>query len=135
MNKVVIELIKVKNLSFSYDDKKPILENLSFNIKKGSWVSIVGHNGSGKSTLAKLLIGLLKGTSGSILIEDLIMNEENVYEIRKKIGIVFQNPDNQFVGVTVKHDIAFGLENLKVPREEMNNRVFEYAKLVGMEDF
>ena len=135
MNKVVIELIKVKNLSFSYDDKKPILENLSFNIKKGSWVSIVGHNGSGKSTLAKLLIGLLKGTSGSILIEDLIMNEENVYEIRKKIGIFFQNPDNQFVGVTVKHDIAFGLENLKVPREEMNNRVFEYAKLVGMEDF
>ncbi len=128
-------MIKVKNLSFSYDDKKPILENLSFNIKKGSWVSIVGHNGSGKSTLAKLLIGLLKGTSGSILIEDLIMNEENVYEIRKKIGIVFQNPDNQFVGVTVKHDIAFGLENLKVPREEMNNRVFEYAKLVGMEDF
>ena len=128
-------MIKVSNLTFSYDDSKPILSDVSFEIKKGSWISIVGHNGSGKSTLAKLLIGLLKASEGEIIVDNLIMNETNVYDIRKKIGIVFQNPDNQFVGVTVKHDIAFGLENLKVPHDEMVKRVFEYAKLVGMEDY
>lgn len=128
-------MIKVTNLKFQYDDNKEVIKDLSFNIPKGSWVSILGHNGSGKSTLAKLLIGLVKADSGSIEVDGTILNEDTVNDIRKKIGIVFQNPDNQFVGVTVKHDIAFGLENLQVPQEEMVQRVEKYAKMVGMQDF
>lgn len=128
-------MIKVEQLNFQYDDKKEVIRDLSFSIPKGAWVSILGHNGSGKSTLAKLLVGLIKAESGKILIDDIEMNEKNVYDIRKKVGIVFQNPDNQFVGVTVRHDIAFGLENMQVPHEELVSRVYEYAKLVGMEAY
>ncbi len=128
-------LIKVEHLSFQYDDKKEVIKDLSFSIPKGSWVSILGHNGSGKSTLAKLLVGLIKANDGKIYVDGLEMNEENVHEIRKKIGIVFQNPDNQFVGVTVRHDIAFGLENQQVEREEMVQRVETYATMVGMEKY
>ena len=105
---------------------------VTFSINQGQWVSILGHNGSGKSTLSKLLIGLLKADRGSIEIHGLTMNEDNVNAIRKHIGIVFQNPDNQFVGVTVKHDIAFGLENMQVPRDEMKELVYEFAQKVGM---
>ncbi len=128
-------MIKVEHLNFQYDEKKEVIQDLSFSIPKGAWVSILGHNGSGKSTLAKLLVGLIKAESGKILIDDIEMNEKNVHDIRKKVGIVFQNPDNQFVGVTVRHDIAFGLENMQVPHEELVSRVYEYAKLVGMEDY
>ncbi|WP_035358486.1 energy-coupling factor transporter ATPase [Acholeplasma equifetale] len=128
-------MIKVENLKFQYDDKKEVIQDISFSIPKGSWVSILGHNGSGKSTLAKLLIGLVKAESGTIEIDGLLMNEENINEIRKKVGIVFQNPDNQFVGVTVRHDIAFGLENLRLPQEEIKKRVEHYAKLVGMGEY
>jgi len=128
-------LIKIDHLKFTYDDKKDVIEDLSLEIKKGSWVSILGHNGSGKSTLAKLLVGLLKAESGDIFVDGIEMSEQNVHQIRKKIGIVFQNPDNQFVGVTVKHDIAFGLENMQVPREEIVERVEKYASLVGMKDY
>lgn len=128
-------LIKVENLNFTYDATKEVIKDLSFNIPKGSWVSILGHNGSGKSTLAKLLVGLLKAESGNIYIDDMILNEETVNDVRKKVGIVFQNPDNQFVGVTVRHDIAFGLENMQVPQPEIVKRVNEYAKLVGMEPY
>lgn len=128
-------LIKVEKLNFQYDDKREVIQDLTFNIPKGSWVSIVGHNGSGKSTLAKLLIGLIKAESGSIVINGLLMNEENVQEIRKHVGIVFQNPDNQFVGVTVLHDIAFGLENMQLPQPEIIERVNKYATLVGMKDY
>ena len=103
--------------------------------RKGSWTAIVGHNGSGKSTLAKLLVGLIKPTKGEIYINNILMKEENIKEIRKHVGIVFQNPDNQFVGVTVKHDIAFGLENQQVPQEEMIKLIDKYIKVVNMEGY
>lgn len=128
-------MIKVSDLSFSYNLKDEALKKVNLEIDKGSWVSILGHNGSGKSTLSKLLVGLLVPTRGEILIDGLELNQENITEIRKKIGIVFQNPDNQFVGVTVKHDIAFGLENQCIPSDEMAEKIEYYAKLVGMEAF
>ena len=90
-------MIHVKNMTFSYNGQDEAIKNVSFSIKKCSFVSIVGHNGSGKSTLAKLLVGLLKPTSGSIVIDDIPLNDEHLIDIRKKVGIVFQNPDNQFV--------------------------------------
>jgi len=128
-------MINVQNITFSYNGQDEAIKNVSFSIKKGSFVSIVGHNGSGKSTLAKLLVGLLKPTSGSILIDGISINDEQLNEIRKKVGIVFQNPDNQFVGVTVRHDIAFGLENQRIKAEDMEKKVLYYAELVGMQDF
>ncbi len=128
-------IIKIENLNFSYDRKNAAINNISLTIEEGKWIAVVGPNGSGKSTFAKLLVGLLEADSGSIFIDGLLMNEENINEIRKKIGIVFQNPDNQFVGVTVKHDIAFGLENQQVPQEEIVRLVDEYVKVVGMEEY
>jgi energy-coupling factor transport system ATP-binding protein len=128
-------MIKVSNLSFSYNQKDEALKNINMEIKEGSWVSILGHNGSGKSTLSKLLVGLLVPTQGSIEINGLHLNQENIAEIRKKIGIVFQNPDNQFVGVTVKHDIAFGLENQCLPHDVMVEKIDYYSKLVGMDSY
>lgn len=128
-------MIKVTDLSFSYNQDDEALKKISLDIKKGTWVSILGHNGSGKSTLSKCLVGLLAPTSGEIYIDDLPLSEENLISIRRKIGIVFQNPDNQFVGVTVKHDIAFGLENQMISHDEMMRKVLYYAKLVGMEAF
>ena len=125
-------MIKVENLSFSYS-KEEAVKNISFQIDKGSWVSIIGHNGSGKSTLAKLLVGLLEPSSGSIYINGTLLSDQTLQEVRNKIGIVFQNPDNQFVGVTVKHDIAFGLENRKIPRKEMVEIVKQTLKDVNME--
>lgn len=128
-------MIKVKDLYFEYSKNSDTISGISFDIKQGSWVSIIGHNGSGKSTLAKLLVGLLEPSQGEILIDDLILSEQNIVKIREKIGIVFQNPDNQFVGATVKHDIAFGMENKRVAQPEMIKRVLEFSKLVGMEDY
>lgn len=127
--------IDVKDLHFSYHKKRHVLTDVSLSVEKGEWISILGHNGSGKSTLAKLLVGLLNADSGTIEIDGLEMNDETVYDIRKKIGIVFQNPDNQFVGVTVYDDIAFGMENLCVPREEMLKRIGIYADKVGMAEY
>ena len=124
--------ISVKNLSFSYDDNTKVINNISFDILKGQYVSFIGHNGSGKSTLAKLLIGLLEKKEGTITIFDELLDEKNVDKIRKKIGIVFQNPDNQFVGSTVEDDIAFGLENRQVEYNKMHELVKEYALKVGM---
>jgi len=128
-------MIKVENLNFSYKENEKVIDNVSFDINKGEFISILGHNGSGKSTLAKLLVGLLKADSGDIYIDNQRLTEKNVDEIRKKIGIVFQNPDNQFVGVTVLDDIAFGMENRKFPRDTMFQMVDRYAKLVRMEKF
>ncbi|NMA06016.1 MAG: energy-coupling factor transporter ATPase [Acholeplasmataceae bacterium] len=128
-------MVKIKDLYFSYDNRHEALRGVSLNIEKGSWTAIVGHNGSGKSTLAKLLVGLIKPTKGEIYINDILMKEENIKEIRKHVGIVFQNPDNQFVGVTVKHDIAFGLENQQVPQEEMIKLIDKYIKVVNMEGY
>lgn len=127
--------IEVKNLFFSYEDKVDVIKNISFSLPLGSYTTIIGHNGSGKSTLAKLLDGLIEKKSGEIYILSSLMNKTNINEIRKKIGIVFQNPDNQFVGSTVEDDIAFGLENRKVSSKDMHEIVNKYAELVGMKDF
>lgn len=128
-------MIKISDLSFSYTGKEDAVSHIDLTVKKGSWISILGHNGSGKSTLAKLMVGLLSPASGTIDIDGIRLNEENLLDIRKRIGIVFQNPDNQFVGVTVKHDIAFGLENQCLPFKEMTKKINHYAALVGMQDF
>ena len=106
-----MSIIKITDLSFSYLQDTPVLKDVNLEIEKGEWVSILGHNGSGKSTLSKLIIGLLKADKGEIVVDGITLTEETVYDVRKKIGIVFQNPDNQFVGVTVEDDIAFGMEN------------------------
>lgn len=129
-------MIEMKNLYYSYSkDEAPAINGISLTIEDGTWVSILGHNGSGKSTLAKLLVGLLEADSGEIIIDGIKLAEESINAIRKKIGIVFQNPDNQFVGVTVKHDIAFGLENRCVSREEMLLMIEEASKKVGLENY
>ena len=125
----------IKDLKFSYDKKNTIFSGLSFNVEEGEYVSLIGHNGSGKSTLAKLIIGLLEAKEGTIEIFGNILNEENVYEVRKNVGIIFQNPDNQFIGSTVEDDIAFGLENNLVPQDKMDEIILEYATKVGMEEF
>jgi energy-coupling factor transport system ATP-binding protein len=127
--------IEVKNLTFSYNDKTNVLEDVNLSIEKGEWIAVLGHNGSGKSTLAKTLVGLLEPKNGEIIIDSKTLNEDNAYEIRKKVGIVFQNPDNQFVGVTVRDDIAFGMENLCIPREEMLKNIDFYADKVNMLSF
>lgn len=128
-------IIEIKDLFFSYEENDEVLKNISLSIKRGSYTAILGHNGSGKSTLAKLIIGLLPSQSGEIIVDGLILNEENLREIRSKIGVVFQNPDNQFIGATVRDDIAFGLENRCVPQIKMDDIINEYAKKVGMEDY
>ena len=129
------EIIKVENLCFEYEPGLQTINNISFQIHKGEYVAILGHNGSGKSTIAKLLIGLLEKKSGEIYIDDYQLNLENLYKIREKLGIVFQNPDNQFIGATVRDDIAFGLENICVPREQMDELINRYSKVVRMENF
>lgn len=127
--------VEVSHLSFSYDGQNDVIKDVSFEIPKGSYTTIVGHNGSGKSTIAKLLIGLLKAKSGEIKILGNILNEENVYSLRNHVGIVFQNPDNQFIGSTVADDIAFGLENHCVPQEQMQAIIEDVAARVNMIDF
>ena len=127
--------IEVRNLTFSYDQQIDVVDNVSFDVEKGTYTCIIGHNGSGKSSLAKLLIGLLNKKSGSIMIANEPLNEENLGNIRSKIGIVFQNPDNQFIGATVRDDIAFGLENKKVDPKEMDEIIDYYASKVHMQDY
>lgn len=128
-------VLSVENLSFSYEGSEVrALDGVSFSIRKGEWVTLVGHNGSGKSTLAKLLIGLYFG-EGKVTVGDYHLRSETIWEVRKQIGMVFQNPDNQFVGTTVEDDVAFGLENAGVPQKEMVQRVQQALKLVGMEQF
>ena len=127
--------IEVKNLSFSYDPREKTIDRVSFSIPAGSYTTIIGHNGSGKSTIAKLLLGLLEKAEGEIYIDGLELTLDNLREIRGKIGIVFQNPDNQFIGSTVRDDIAFGLENHCVPQEEMDGIIEKFAARVHMTDF
>lgn len=125
--------LQVKDLNFSYEKGNPVIKGVSFNVIKGEYVTLLGHNGSGKSTLSKLICYLLSADSGSIFIDGIEVNEENYKSIRKLIGIVFQNPDNQFIGSTVEDDIAFGLENRNIPRDEMKKLVLKFATKVGME--
>ena len=130
-------IIEVKDLSFRYKEDQGYYDvnNVSFHVKRGEWLSIVGHNGSGKSTTIRLIDGLLEAESGEIWIDGQLLSSENVWDLRRQIGMVFQNPDNQFVGATVEDDVAFGLENQGLPREEMKKRVAESLELVGMLDF
>lgn len=130
-------IIDLKNVSFRYDttvDEYQI-DFVSFHVKQGEWLSIVGHNGSGKSTIVRLIDGLLEPESGEIVIDGIPLTRETVWELRSKIGIVFQNPDNQFVGATVEDDVAFGLENQGIPRKEMLQRVEKAIEQVGMSTF
>lgn len=130
------KIISIKNLNYTYpDSKKPAINNLTVDIYKNEWLSIVGKNGSGKSTLTKLIDGLIDADSGTIEIDGQEINEKNIWEVRTKIGIVFQNPDHQFVGATVEDDVAFGLENQGMPREQMVKEVDHALKLVGMHKF
>ena len=130
-------IIDVKNLSFRYKENQKYydVKDITFHVKRGEWLSIVGHNGSGKSTTVRLIDGLLEAESGEIVIDGQRLTEENVWDIRRQIGMVFQNPDNQFVGATVEDDVAFGLENQGLSRQEMKKRVEEALDLVGMLDF
>jgi energy-coupling factor transport system ATP-binding protein len=129
-------LISLNNVTFKYDgQERNAVDGVSFDVYKGEWLAIVGHNGSGKSTLAKLLNGLHFVDSGSIVINDIVLSETTVWEARKKVGMVFQNPDNQFVGSTVQDDVAFGLENLGVQPDVMTERVHTALKKVKMDSF
>ena len=132
-------IIKIKNVSFTYPESEtPAIDNISLDIKRGSWTSIIGHNGSGKSTIIRLINGLLvpdeKGKP-EIEVDGLKLNDDTVWEVRNKVGIVFQNPDNQFVGATVADDVAFGLENRGVSHTEMVKIVPEAIKAVGMSEY
>lgn len=130
------KLIEFRNVSFRYTDEGPwVLKNVSFDIYDNEWVAIIGHNGSGKSTIAKLMNGLLFPQEGEILIDGQAVNEETVWNIRRDVGMVFQNPDNQFVGTTVQDDVAFGMENRGFPREVMVHRIRKSLHAVGMEDY
>lgn len=133
MNKI----LEVENLTFKYeeDQEAPTLDGVSFAVQAGEWVSIIGQNGSGKSTTARAIDGLLENVSGNIKIDGQILSSENVWALRQKIGMVFQNPDNQFVGATVEDDVAFGMENQGIPREEMILRVDQALKQVNMLEF
>ncbi len=130
-------MIEIKNLKFKYnqDQTSYTLNDVSFHVKRGEWLSIEGHNGSGKTTTARLIGGLLVADSGQIIVDGQELTEETVWDIRDKIGMVFQNPDNQFVGATVEDDVAFGLENKGLPYKEMVSRVQEALSFVGMMDF
>lgn len=127
--------IEVSHLSFVYTPETETIKDVSFTIPKGSYTTIIGHNGSGKSTIAKLIIGLLGAKGGTIKILDQIVSPKTIYELRSHVGIVFQNPDNQFIGSTVADDIAFGLENHCVPQEQMQDLIEKSAAAVGMTDF
>lgn len=132
-----MSLISLQNVSYRYSstDDFLALNNISLTIEKGEWITLIGANGSGKSTLVKTLNGLNMPQEGTISVDGLAMNEENIWTIRQKVGMVFQNPDNQFVGSTVADDVAFGLENIGIPRDEMIDRINRSLEQVGMEDF
>ncbi|MBU5980574.1 energy-coupling factor transporter ATPase [Lactobacillus helveticus] len=131
--------IEFKHVKFTYpDSKKAVLKDVNFVVKKGSWTSLIGHNGSGKSTISKLINGLLlpdENSDSKITVLGTNVTAENIWDIREKVGIVFQNPDNQFVGATVGDDVAFGLENRSVPRQEMIKIVRNVLSEVGMLEY
>lgn len=130
-----MSIIDIKNISFSYNNVDLALNDVSLSIPQGKYVTIVGHNGSGKSTIAKCIIGLLQTSQGEIVVDNLTLNSKNVDAIRSKVGLVFQNPDNQFIGSTVKDDIAFGLENRRVDPQLMDEIIDRFAKAVNMSEY
>ena len=131
-----MEILRLENITFAYSGEGSLaLDHVSLSIESGKYYSIIGHNGSGKSTLAKLIMGLLTPKEGNIVIFGEKLNDDNISKLRKRIGIVFQNPDNQFIGSTVRDDIAFGLENRQVPHEDMDAIIDEFSKKVHMEEF
>ncbi|MFC0290257.1 energy-coupling factor ABC transporter ATP-binding protein [Bombilactobacillus bombi] len=130
------QIVSLKNVTFTYENaNKPALDNINLDIPEREWVAIVGLNGSGKSTLAKLLNGILVADSGVIEIDGEVLSEATIWHIRKKIGIIFQNPDHQFVGATVEDDVAFGLENIGMKRSQMLKRVAWALAQVHMQKF
>ncbi|WP_306478904.1 energy-coupling factor transporter ATPase [Finegoldia magna] len=130
-------IIEIKNLSFQYEgSSKKVLKNLNIDIKEGEFICVLGHNGSGKSTLAKLINAQYIPTEGDILVGNMnTKDDDNLWNIREMCGMVFQNPDNQLVATIVEEDVAFGPENLGVPREELRKRVYECLELVGMSEY
>ena len=130
-------VISIKNIHFNYQDQdtREALSDVSLDVYEGEWLAIIGHNGSGKSTLAKMMNGLLEASSGEIYIDGQLLTEDTVYEARRKVGMVFQNPDNQFVGTTVEDDIAFGLENIGMPSDEMVRKINTSLEMVRMTKF
>lgn len=130
------KIVSIENVTFRYPDQDtPALQDISLAVQRGEWLAIVGHNGSGKSTLAKMLNGLHYPEAGAVFVDGLPLGEETVWTIREKIGMVFQNPDNQFVGTTVQDDVAFGLENKGIPQPEMKQRVEEALEKTSMSAF
>lgn len=127
-------VIKFENVSFSYNSKKQVLKNVSYEIYEKEYVCIVGHNGSGKSTMSKLLTGILKPLAGTIYLFGYAISRDNIKFLRDNVGIIFQNPDNQFIGITAEDDIAFGLENRKIPRGEIKRIIDSVADKVGIKD-
>ncbi|MDO4679812.1 MAG: energy-coupling factor ABC transporter ATP-binding protein [Aerococcus sp.] len=134
---MALPILSVDQLHFKYDEEQTVetLTDINFAIEEEEWIAVIGHNGSGKSTLAKLIDGLLEANSGTITVDQLKLSEETVWDVRKKIGLVFQNPDNQFVGATVEDDVAFGLENAGIPHDVMVERVNWALEQVGMSDY
>ena len=129
--------ISLQNIFYRYNTNIEdfVLNDVSLTIDKGEWITLIGANGSGKSTLVKTLNGLNVPQEGEVVIDGLELNDENIWTVRQKVGMVFQNPDNQFVGSTVQDDVAFGLENIGLPREEMIHRIDDALERVEMEDY
>lgn len=133
---VAESFVRLEHVFYKYEDtEKYAVKDVSISAQKGEWVALVGHNGSGKSTIAKLLKGLLFPEDGLIKIGHFVLSEKNIWEIRRQVGMVFQNPDNQFVGATVQDDVAFGLENHGVPHDTMVERVESALNEVGMQSY
>lgn len=134
LNQTIIELEDI-HYRYHEDDAREALAGVSLEIRRGEWLAIIGHNGSGKSTLAKVMNGLIEANTGSVVVNGKTLTEETVFDARRTVGMVFQNPDNQFVGTTVEDDIAFGLENIGLSREEMLERVTKVLDMVKMSEF
>ena len=134
-----MQAIEFKNVSFGYGDadgRQEVLKNFSLTIKQGSFVALLGRNGSGKSTCAKLINGLLTPNEGTVTVFGMDTRDKgNLFEIRKRAGMVFQNPDNQQIASIVEDDVAFGPENIGIPREEIKNRIDYALKVTGTEEF
>ena len=137
MKELTQPVISIKNIHFNYQDQdtREALSDVSLDVYEGEWLAIIGHNGSGKSTLAKMMNGLLEASSGEIYIDGQLLTEDTVYEARRKVGMVFQNPDNQIVAAIVEEDVAFGPENLGVPAPEIRQRVDAALASVNMSEY